>query len=182
MRITGGQFRNLYINPPNAEGLRPLPERERLALFSMLGSVIGIKVVDLFAGSGIVALEFLSRGASEAIAVELNRQLCRFMRDQSAKWAVNLKVVCGDVMRFLERQLDADMVFMGPPNNKGYVAKVLDRLYSLGYRGIIIVQRSHKEPLPTYAKVLRTTGKDESIIDIITLDFGGGEESASGGS
>ncbi|NPV88205.1 methyltransferase domain-containing protein [Coprothermobacteraceae bacterium] len=171
MRITGGKLKNLSLNPPKVPGLRPLPERERLSLFNMLGSVEGVRVADLFAGSGIVAFEFLSRGASTVVAVEMNRRLCSFMREQAASWDVELRVVCGDVMRFLSTPPEVDIIFMGPPNNQGYVTKVLDRLLSLEYTGLVIVQRSHKEDLPIYAKVLRSTGKDESIIEIVKLEL-----------
>jgi len=169
LKITGGSLKNLSMNPPDVPALRPLPQRERLALFSMLGNVEGSRVVDLYAGSGIVAFEFLSRGAVEAVGVENNRKLCQFMRTQAKKWNVNLKVVCEDVFRFLRRPLEADYLFMGPPNHKGLVTKTLDVLSAIEFPGIVIIQHSSREPLPPSVKVLRSTGKDESVVDIVKL-------------
>jgi len=169
LRITGGSLKNLSMNPPDVPGLRPLPQRERLALFSMLGDVTGTRVVDLFAGSGIVAFEFLSRGAMEAVAVENNRRLCQFMRVQAQKWNLNLKVICADVFQFLRRPVEADYLFLGPPNHKGLVDKTFSALAAMEFPGIIIVQHSSREPLPPGLKLLRSTGKDESVVDIVKL-------------
>lgn len=169
LKITGGSLKNLSMNPPDVAGLRPLPQRERLALFSMLGDVEGTRVVDLFAGSGIVAFEFLSRGALEAVAVENNRRLCQFMREQARKWNLNLKVICADVFQFLKRPVEADYLFLGPPNHKGLVDKTFSALTAIEFPGIIIVQHSSREPLPPDLELLRSTGKDESVVDIVKL-------------
>jgi 16S rRNA (guanine966-N2)-methyltransferase len=157
------------MNPPDLPMLRPLPQRERLALFSMLGNVEGTSMSDLFAGSGIVAFEFLSRGAESAVAVEKDKRLCQFMRDQARKWNVNLQVVCKDVFDFLHQPLNVDYVFAGPPNNKGLVSKTFDALKNIRYAGLVIIQHSVREPLPDFVTILRSTGKDESIVDIVKL-------------
>ncbi len=169
LKITGGSLQNLSMNPPDLPSLRPLPQRERLALFSMLGDVEGSSVIDLFAGSGILAFEFLSRGASTATAVELDHRLCRFMKEQAKKWNLPLRVVCRDVFQYLKQPVQADYIFAGPPNNKGLVSKTIDMLSVLHYNGIVIIQHSVREPLPSNVDVLRSTGKDESIVDIVKL-------------
>jgi len=58
------------------------------------------------------------------------------MRTQAKKWNVNLKVVCEDVFRFLRRPLEADYLFMGPPNHKGLVTKTLDVLSAIEFQAL----------------------------------------------
>ncbi len=73
MRITAGAMRGRVITVPNVPGLRPTPSKVRQALFNILGSVDGFRILDLFAGSGIMALEALSRGAASATSIEQDR-------------------------------------------------------------------------------------------------------------
>jgi len=71
LKITGGSLKNLSMNPPDVPALRLCRKENGLPFFSMLGNVEGSRVVDLYAGSGIVAFEFLSRGAVEAVPLFL---------------------------------------------------------------------------------------------------------------
>jgi len=70
VRVIGGRFRGRVLHAPRARSTRPTPERVREALFSILVTVEGARVLDLFAGSGALAIEALSRGAAEATLVE----------------------------------------------------------------------------------------------------------------
>ena len=74
MRVVGGRLGGRLLAAPRGRATRPTPERVREALFSILGSVEGDRVLDLFAGSGALALEALSRGAAAATLVDFARQ------------------------------------------------------------------------------------------------------------
>ena len=73
IRVTGGLFRGRVINSPEGLLVRPTGARTREAVFNILQDVSGFSVLDLFAGSGIMGIEALSRGASSVVAVENNR-------------------------------------------------------------------------------------------------------------
>ncbi len=86
MRIIGGTAGKTYINAPKGMAVRPTPDRVRQAVFNSLGGrVIGARVLELFAGTGALSLECLSRGATHAVCVELSRKHAEFIRNNAAK-------------------------------------------------------------------------------------------------
>jgi 16S rRNA (guanine966-N2)-methyltransferase len=117
MRVVAGEFRGRRLQAPRGRSTRPTADRVREALFSMLGDVSGARVLDLYAGSGALGIEALSRGAASAVFVE---------RDAAAVAAIrrNLETVGAgaadvrrqDVLRFLAAATDRfDLVFADPP-------------------------------------------------------------------
>ena len=72
MRITGGEMRGRRIPPPQTGGIRPTPDAVRESLFNLLPPLNGFNFLDLYAGTGIVGMEALSRGAKAAVFVEKN--------------------------------------------------------------------------------------------------------------
>ena len=82
VRIIGGHFRGRVIRFPAAAGLRPTPDRVRETLFNWLGQdLTGLRTLDLYAGSGALTLEALSRGAEHAVAVDRNPALVRALAE-----------------------------------------------------------------------------------------------------
>jgi len=123
MRMTGGEFGGRRIRAPAGDRVRPTQDRVRAALFSMLAEVVpGARVLDLFAGSGAVGLEALSRGATAVVWVEADRRHAAVLRENVQKLAVGAEqgqVVCAEAMAWLQRA-DAhaapfDLVFADPP-------------------------------------------------------------------
>lgn len=120
MRIISGKAGGIPIKVPKAE-TRPTTDRVRQALFSMLGeAVVGARVLDLFAGSGALGLEALSRGAESALFVDHQPAACKVMNENIAKSRLaGAKVQQGEVARALEslaRQgAQFDLVFADPP-------------------------------------------------------------------
>ena len=116
MRVVAGAFKGHRLHAPRGTRTRPTADRVREALFSLLGDVAGLRVLDLYAGSGALGIEALSRGAASAVFVE---------RDQRAVAAIrrNLEVVDAeaevrrqDALRFLvSTQGRFDIVFVDPP-------------------------------------------------------------------
>jgi|TARA_B100001971_G_C18079774_1_gene477647 16S rRNA (guanine966-N2)-methyltransferase len=97
MRITGGQWVNQSIAVPSGLGVRPTPDKVRQAIFNSLGPWIeGLSVLELFAGSGTLSFECLSRGAKSALAVELSSQHAGFIRrnSQTLNTHIELRVQC----------------------------------------------------------------------------------------
>lgn len=119
IRIIGGSLRGSRLDVPDRPGLRPTPDRLRETLFNWLQPLLpGSRVLDLFSGSGALALEALSRGAASAVAVERDRELARRIADNAVRLRVpNLEVVGEDALTWLARgpARAFDLVFLDPP-------------------------------------------------------------------
>src|SRR3954465_4771209 len=100
MRIVAGQWRGRRLATPPGRETRPTSDRGREALFSILGPLDGERVLDLFAGSGALGLEALSRGAASATLVERERAALRALRDNVADLGAEAEVVAGDALVF----------------------------------------------------------------------------------
>jgi 16S rRNA (guanine(966)-N(2))-methyltransferase RsmD len=119
MRVIGGSARGRKLVGPSSEGTRPLSDRAREALFNILGPGIrGERVLDLFAGTGAVGIEALSRGALSATFVEQGRDALADIRTNLASLGFDLQgsVVAGEALSFIARTREQfDVVFAGPP-------------------------------------------------------------------
>ena len=119
VRIIGGRWRGRRVRFPEVVGLRPTPDRARETLFNWLAPVLpGVHVLDLFAGSGILGLEALSRGAASVTAVESHRVAARQLRETARELnATDFEVVVADAMKFLSSTgaRKFDVVFVDPP-------------------------------------------------------------------
>ena len=133
LRIVGGVWRSRRLHFPAVPELRPTPDRVRETLFDWLGPWIeGRRVLDLFAGSGALGLEALSRGAAEAVFVEHARPAVTALRTNiEVLGAIGASVVGTDALRFLARARDGfDLVFIDPPYAGGLARIALERLLS----------------------------------------------------
>lgn len=118
LRIIGGGWRGRKLRFPRASGIRPTPDRVRETLFNWLGGrVPGARCLDLFAGSGALGLEALSRGAAAVTFVEHDAVAARALRARLAEWgAQGAEVVRADALSFLAgAPRPFDVVFLDPP-------------------------------------------------------------------
>ena len=116
MRIISGIAKGRRISGPPGRDTRPLPDRVREALFSSLGDVAGSRVLDLYAGSGSIGLEALSRGADGVVFVEKARSAAAVLRKNVDTVGLGGEVVVSDVSGFLARDHgDYHLVFVDPP-------------------------------------------------------------------
>ena len=120
VRIIGGKWRSRNLRFVSVDGLRPTGSRIRETLFNWLAPTIeGARCLDLFAGSGALCFEALSRGADCCVAVEANSQAVSELRHNQAQlMANNLDIVSGDCQKLLERGNTAkpyDIIFLDPP-------------------------------------------------------------------
>ena len=127
IRIIGGQWRSRKLNFPEADGLRPTPDRVRETLFNWLQSRIpGARCLDLFAGSGALGLEALSRGASHCMFIDIAHPSCQALRNNVLKLACeNAQIIQMDTLNWLQQRANAgannattdkfDVVFLDPP-------------------------------------------------------------------
>lgn len=155
MRVITGSAKGLRLKAPVGWATRPTGDRVKESLFSILGQrVVGAKVLDLFAGTGNLGIEALSRGAESAVFVDENSGCAKIIRENLAHTHLEQAggVRRGDVFTVL-RQLAAegssfDLVFCDPPYDKGFVDKVLQLVAEknlLAPRGTLIMEHSGRE-------------------------------------
>lgn len=122
VRIVGGEWRSRVVRFPPASLLRPTPDRVRETLFNWLGQRLdGMAALDLFAGSGVLGFEALSRGAARAVLVERDRQVAASLREAARELgAAGAAIVEGDSLAFLDRCTERfDVAFVDPPYASG---------------------------------------------------------------
>ena len=137
LRIIGGQWRSRQFDFPMAHGLRPTPNRVRETLFNWLAPYVeGAKVLDVFAGSGALFLEALSRGAGSALALDLNSAAINSLRGHLLTLRCdNGQLLQTDARRHLEQQpaTPFDLVFLDPPFSQGLLLPACTLLEEKGW-------------------------------------------------
>ena len=116
MRVVAGEFKGRGLVAPRGARTRPTADRVREALFSILGDVSGARVLDLFAGSGALGIEALSRGAASVEFVESDRRAVTAIQRNLTAVGAEMVVRDQDALSFLERPGGPyDLVFCDPP-------------------------------------------------------------------
>ncbi len=137
LRIIGGQWRGRMLPIPVSDGLRPTGNRIRETLFNWLQNrVPESRCLDLFAGTGALGLEALSRGAAYCTLVELDAKVARQLRANTGLLgAQNCEVVCADALRYLQQPPahPFDLVFLDPPFSANLWQPVAARLNAPGW-------------------------------------------------
>lgn len=132
LRIIGGDWRSRKLRFPDAGGVRPTPARTRETLFNWLNyQLAGADCLDLFAGSGALGLEALSRGAGTVTLVDHTPALARALRENLRLLKSDRgEVVCDDVAHYLatRQRPPVDIVFMDPPFRQGWLERLLPLL------------------------------------------------------
>ena len=163
MRIITGTARGCRLKTPKGEATRPTADRIKESLFNILGRrVEAAHVLDLFAGTGALGLEALSRGAASALFVD--ERTASLIEENAAKTRLleRAEIVCADVLRILTRLGGAgrsfDLIFCDPPYRQGLWEKVLssvDREGLLAPDGCMIVEHGAEEEALPALKNLR---------------------------
>ncbi len=132
LRIIGGQWRGRQLQFADNPAIRPTPDRVRETLFNWLQpSIHAANCLDLFAGSGALGLEALSRGASRVDFVEQDRRTAATLRDHLQRLqAEGGQVQCVDAFRFLRQQVLSryQLIFLDPPFANGLLERVVEQL------------------------------------------------------
>ena len=141
MRIIAGEWRRRQLRAPPGEITRPTADRMRETLFSMLVSRLGsfesLAVADLFAGSGALGLEALSRGAASCLFVEQDAAAIRALRANIAALGAEARCVvqAASALALGRAKVAHDLILLDPPYGTGAGAVALDRLARLGWIG-----------------------------------------------
>jgi 16S rRNA (guanine966-N2)-methyltransferase len=151
VRIIGGEWRSRRIAIPEGTSVRPTPDRVRETLFNWLrDSIVGARCLDLYAGTGALGFEALSRGAAQAYFIERDPALIAALTAQAAAFGVTPRIVRQDAESFLRGVVAEpfDIVFVDPPYDAP-LRPVLDALPKwLKSGGLIYAERPRGEGLP----------------------------------
>jgi len=176
MRIIAGEARGLQLKTPPS-GVRPTMDRVRAAIFSSLGDAVpGARVLDLFAGSGAMGIEALSRGAASAVFVDSNSRSTDCVRDNLRHTKLVGSVQTMDALKFLELygSNGFDLIFADPPyakrpEDRDFAAELIvspAMAAALGQSGTLILERlsGAKEPPDVLLSLVRVRRYGESEI------------------
>ena len=145
MRIITGSARGCRLKTPKgAEVTRPTADRVKESLFNILGNLVqGRKVLDVFAGTGNLGLEALSRGAEKCTFVDESREAVRLVKANLEKCGFSGTVIQGDALRFLEGRETYGLIFIDPPYRSGLYGEILQGIKhfdKLQTGGIMVVE------------------------------------------
>lgn len=133
IRIISGKWRGRKLPVLSAEGLRPTTDRTKETLFNwLMPYVSNSRCLDLFAGSGSLGFEALSRYANQVVFVELDKQACHILADNISKLQIDsasAQVINTDAIKALEQLGQPfDLIFLDPPFNKNLLPKVIEQI------------------------------------------------------
>lgn len=155
MRVISGSARGRKLKTPKSSETRPIMDRVKTALFDILApDIVGMRVLDLFAGTGAVGIEALSRGADAATFIERSPDAWRLVRENLALTNLSERgeVLRADAFAFLQQAAAAnrryDLVYVAPPQYAGLAARALAQLDEAPLTetdGLVIVQIDPRE-------------------------------------
>ena len=156
MRIVGGRHRGRHLIAPPGRAVRPTSDRAREALFNILlhayaDPVSGARVLDLFAGTGALGLEALSRGAAEAVFIENDRTALVALRGNIAALGLiaNTRIVAGDATKPPRATVACAVAFLDPPYTSGLAPPALIAFAAAGWLApdaLAVVEIGAREP------------------------------------
>ena len=152
MRVITGSARGRRLKTPDNYDIRPTSDNVKEAVFNILQfDVEGRRVLDLFAGTGQLGIEALSRGAASAVFIDRDRAAIQIVKDNLKTCGLSGTVLCCDSLSYLKNCGRFDLIFVDPPYDSGLYDEVLgmiNQIDILSDGGIIIVEARQDTPLP----------------------------------
>ncbi len=152
MRVITGKARGKRLISPKGMDIRPTTDNVKEAVFNIVQfDIEGRRILDLFAGTGQLGIECLSRGAKEAVFVDQSRDAVKIVKENLKSCGFSARVVQMDALSFLRTCGKFDLVFIDPPYDAGLYDKVLETINSvdiLSDGGIIICESRRETQLP----------------------------------
>jgi 16S rRNA (guanine966-N2)-methyltransferase len=186
MRIISGTSKGRKLITQRGQSLRPTSDRVKESIFNILGEEVEGKVVlDLFAGTGNLGIEALSRGAKKAFFVEKRRQALRLIQRNLLQCGMEdrSEILPKDVNRAIgilnQRGESFDLILMDPPYEKGLIQKTLLKLQSFRIYhedSILLIEHDRREPLPNIASrwdLIRQRRIGDTVISFLTPRLSG---------
>jgi 16S rRNA (guanine966-N2)-methyltransferase len=169
VRVVAGKAKGRRLHAPPGDGLRPTTDRVREAIFDVLTSmeaVVGATVADLFAGTGALGVEALSRGAAQAVFVETDPAAMDAIKANLVStglypWA---RMEQTDVMRWLDTAGPVDLAFVDPPYSFDRWRELLERLPA----GLAVLESNRELELPATWEVLKAKRYGSTVVMVAT--------------
>lgn len=177
MRIIAGKFKGMNIFSVAGKSTRPTTDYFREYIFSVYQNLEGKRVLDLYAGTGALGLEALSRGASSADFVEMSNNALQALFANIEKTKSNdiCRIHKRNVLNFLKKcQEKFDLILIDPPYDKGLIAPTLELIMERELttpEGAILIEHSRKEPIPEIYHDLMTYNCDKKMATLTILEF-----------
>jgi len=181
MRIIGGTSKGRKLVTPRSQSLRPTSDRVKESIFNILqDDIVGKVVLDLFAGTGNLGIEALSRGAKKTIFVEKGRQALRLIQRNLTQFGLEERseILPKDANRAIwilkQRGESFDLILMDPPYEKGLIQKTLMKLnsYPIYHKdSILVIEHDRREPLSTVMdgwNLIRQRRIGDTLISFLT--------------
>jgi len=148
MRIVSGKYGGRRLNPPANLPVRPTTDIAKEGLFNILNNIVdfeGLFVLDLFAGTGSISFEFISRGAKEATAIDKDSKCVSFIIKTSQDFKIeNLRAYRSDVFSYIKHSMKKyNLIFADPPYDLNSLAEIPDKVFEneiLRPDGILIIE------------------------------------------
>jgi 16S rRNA (guanine966-N2)-methyltransferase len=179
MRIIAGEFKGRRLRAPRWDGVRPTSDKLRETLFNVVAPRVGgARVLDVFAGTGAIGLEALSRGAARAVFVESDRRAAALIEENSALCGVSDRcaIIRGAAECALQDGIDGDpfdLVMLDPPYDYQPLAAALGAAARhLAPEGWLILEHATRRTLPAIdgAQAVRTIRSGDSALTIFSPD------------
>jgi 16S rRNA (guanine966-N2)-methyltransferase len=185
MKITGGSSRGRNLSSLKGMDIRPTSSKVRGAIFNLLGQdMSGLKVLDVFAGTGIMGIEALSRGAEHAVFIDKSSQSIQLIKKNLAicgyedvSRVLQRDIIDGSVFELLSKNERFDLAFIDPPYRNDFVPVVLKKLSGssvLNPNAIVVTESSEDDLLPERSGNLVLSDSrryGETKIDIYESEF-----------
>jgi 16S rRNA (guanine966-N2)-methyltransferase len=160
VRIVAGEWRGRRIKAPDDDRVRPTADRVREAWMSIIGSeIVGARVLDLFAGSGALGLEALSRGAAVAEFVDVSTRSLRALRENADLLGAGERAIIhrGDAVRFVSKLPPHafDVAFADPPYRLGLAAEIASLWVAVPFAAVLGVEHGAHEEMPPGGEMRR---------------------------
>jgi len=181
MRIIAGEFKGRRLKAPRWDGLRPTSDKLRETLFNVVAPrIAGARVLDVFAGTGAVGLEALSRGAARAVFIESDRRATALIQENAALCGASDRcaIIRGAAERILQQNaIDGDpfdLVMLDPPYDHEPLAVVLDvAIRHVASDGLLILEHASRRVLPSVASArpVRTLRSGDSTLTLFESEM-----------
>jgi len=152
VRIISGQFKGRKLLPVNLKNTRPTTDFAREGLFNILRSRLDfddMDILDLYSGTGAIALEFISRGCQSAVAVDNQVQSVKYIAKTKDLWGIeNLEIIKSDVLKYLKKcHSKFDLIFADPPYESKDYSNIIDFVFEkelLKEDGFLVVEHDKR--------------------------------------
>jgi 16S rRNA (guanine966-N2)-methyltransferase len=183
VRVVAGTVKGFELKVPRGAGTRPTSDKVRDAVFNVLGeSVLDARVLDLFAGTGALSIEALSRGAAEAVLVESWRQACNIINAnlEKTRFTADTSILCMSVSRSLTSlEGQFDLILLDPPYAFPDIHLVMETLgqgHLIADHGQVVLEHGKRfESRDAYGKLRRRQFKRYGDTAVSFYEIGGNE-------